>query len=192
LTQEAIKSFGSEVRRISLLVDDLNQLAQADSGSLIFDKSAVDLDYVVRESLSRFQEQFSSKNLAIELNSTLKAPVYADENRLRQLFANLIENSISYTNEQGIIKLDINTQGKFAVISIDDSAPAVPKDSLPLLFDRLYRVDSSRSRLTGSSGLGLAICDSIVKAHGGDIKAMLSALGGLRVIITLPLFNTKN
>ncbi len=192
LTQEAIKSFGSEVRRLSLLVDDLNQLAQVDSGNLVFDKAAVDLDYVISESLGRFQEQFTNKKLSIERNSTLKTAVYADENRLKQLFANLIENSIKYTKEGGVVRFAIKTKNDFAVITIDDSAPSVPSDSLPLLFDRLYRVDSSRSRLTGSSGLGLAICDSIVKAHDGDIKAVSSALGGLRVIIKLPLFNAMN
>jgi two-component system sensor histidine kinase BaeS len=113
--------------------------------------------------------------------------VLADPDRLRQLFANLLENSLRYTDAGGRVRVTQSLDGGRVRVTLEDSAPGVPDDALPRLFDRLYRVDPSRSRETGAAGLGLAICAGIVKAHDGTIAAWHSPLGGVAIDLELPL-----
>jgi two-component system sensor histidine kinase BaeS len=113
--------------------------------------------------------------------------VIADATRLEQLFSNLVENSIRYTDAPGSLYVTCAVDSNTVNIEFADSAPGVPDHALGRLFDRLFRVDASRSRKTGGSGLGLAICKAIVDAHGGSIEALGSDSGGLLIRIHLPL-----
>ena len=114
-----------------------------------------------------------------------------DRDRIKQIFINLLTNSVKYTDKPGKIKLTATAKNKTLLLSIEDSAPGVSKKDLINIFERLYRVENSRSRETGGSGLGLAICKSLIEAHHGRIYAEHSMLGGLKVIIELPL-KTEN
>ncbi|MEZ4536755.1 MAG: ATP-binding protein [Cyanobacteriota/Melainabacteria group bacterium] len=107
---------------------------------------------------------------------------------LKQLFSNLLENSLRYTDKGGkvLITSAIHENEKLS-IAFEDSAPAVPADLYDKLFERFFRVDSSRSRLLGGTGLGLAICKNIVESHDGGISAGPSSLGGLKIELWLPL-----
>ena len=109
------------------------------------------------------------------------------DERLEQVFSNLIENTIRYTDFPGHLRVSCGSTPDVAVIEFADSGPGVPERALEHIFDRLFRVETSRSREFGGSGLGLAICKAIVEAHGGSIRAAHSALGGLLVEIRLPL-----
>ena len=106
---------------------------------------------------------------------------------MAQLIGNLFENSYRYTDKNGQIHINLQQTNDHILLTIEDSAPAVPEDALPKLFDRLYRVDKSRSRANGGSGLGLSICENIVKMHNGKISAQHSELGGLKIVISLPI-----
>ena len=106
-----------------------------------------------------------------------------DELRLTQLFTNLLENSLRYTDSPGIIEISLTTLNNNAVITVADSAPGVEQSSIDKIFDRFYREELSRSREKGGAGLGLAICTEIIDAHSGFIKASPSDLGGLRIVI---------
>jgi two-component system sensor histidine kinase BaeS len=112
-----------------------------------------------------------------------------DPDRLAQLFANLLENSLRYTDAPGVLKIDEHHDAHRLTIRFEDSPPGVPDHALERIFERLYRVDSSRNRHLGGSGLGLAICKQIVEAHGGTIAASRAGLGGLLMHIDLPLDN---
>jgi len=104
-----------------------------------------------------------------------------------QLFSNIIENSLVHAEKPGrLIIKQSSTKDKIALI-FEDTGPGVTEESLPRLFERLYRTDASRSRMTGGSGLGLAICKSIVELHNGTIQAQNGEEGGLKIEITLPL-----
>ncbi|MCB1639679.1 MAG: two-component sensor histidine kinase, partial [Thiothrix sp.] len=109
--------------------------------------------------------------------------------RLFQLFSNLLENSYRHTDPGGRVEVDIyrTADHKQVIITVEDSAPGVPDEALPRLFERLFRVDKSRSRIMGGSGLGLSISKNIVEAHGGKISAEHSALGGLLLRMRFPL-----
>jgi two-component system sensor histidine kinase BaeS len=103
-----------------------------------------------------------------------------------QAFRNLLENSLRYTDPGGRLRIGARREGGRVVIEFEDSAPGVPADAMPHLFERFYRVEVSRSRANGGAGLGLAIVRSVIEAHGGEIAALGSALGGLAVRISLP------
>ncbi|MDD1612888.1 MAG: ATP-binding protein, partial [Methylococcaceae bacterium] len=95
--------------------------------------------------------------------------------------------SVNYTDSGGQLDIRVSRQSGNLVIEFIDSAPGVPESALPHLFDRFYRIESSRSRNHGGAGLGLAICSNIVKAHRGSIRASASAMNGLQVRIELPV-----
>ncbi|HKJ22908.1 MAG TPA: ATP-binding protein, partial [Gammaproteobacteria bacterium] len=110
-----------------------------------------------------------------------------DEARLGQLFTNLLQNSLRYTDTGGRLQVSSERRADRIMIDLQDTEPGVPHDSLPNLFERLYRVEGSRSRESGGAGLGLTICKNIVEAHNGTIQADPSRMGGLWVRVTLPL-----
>jgi two-component system sensor histidine kinase BaeS len=106
---------------------------------------------------------------------------------MRQVFANLFENCVRYTAPGGRVALGAAVHDGRLAITVDDSAPGVPDHALPRLSERFYRVDASRSRAQGGAGLGLALCQRIVQAHGGELAFSHSPLGGLRATITIAL-----
>ena len=113
--------------------------------------------------------------------------IQGDEQRLQQVVRNILVNSMRYTDAPGRTVIRLERLNEWARVSIRDSLPGVPDAALLQLFERFYRVEGSRNRATGGSGLGLAICQGIVTAHGGTICAQHSDLGGLEIIMELPL-----
>jgi two-component system sensor histidine kinase BaeS len=186
LTRESLASLRAEVNALGKLVNDVNQLALADSGALAYRKETLDVVPLVAQALESHRERLAERSLAVETAWNGAAPVFGDADRLRQMFRNLLENSARYTERGGRVRVAARREGEQVIVEFDDSAPGVPADALPQLFERFYRVEGSRSRANGGTGLGLAICRSIVAAHGGDISAAPSPLGGLRVSVSLP------
>jgi two-component system, OmpR family, sensor histidine kinase BaeS len=186
LNATSLTSLRTEVSALSKLVDDLNQLALADVGALTYRKETVDVVPLVEQAVESYRERLAARGLELESDWQQAAPVYADADRLLQMFRNLLENSARYTDPGGSVRVAVRRDADRVAIDFDDSAPGVPPDSLTRLFERFYRVEASRSRANGGAGLGLALCRSIVDAHGGDIRADHSPLGGLRVRVTLP------
>jgi two-component system, OmpR family, sensor histidine kinase BaeS len=186
LTRESLASLRSEVSALGKLVDDLNQLALADVGALAYRKRRVDLAPLLEQALESYRDRLAERGLAIETALARDTIVFGDADRLLAMFRNLLENSARYTDAGGRLRIGTQREGERVIIEFDDSAPGVPADALPHLFERFYRVDASRSRANGGSGLGLAICRSIAAAHDAEIGACDSPLGGLRVRVTLP------
>jgi two-component system sensor histidine kinase BaeS len=180
-----------ETLRLTKLVSDLNDLARADSGALAFQKEAVDVISLLDESANSFADRFVARRLKIERSYGGEALVFGDASRLRQLFANIFENALRYTDAGGVLRLRTHTVAASIEILIEDSAPGVEATALASLFDPFFRTDISRQRETGGSGLGLAICKSIVMAHEGSIDAFASELGGLKLRVSFPLLEAK-
>lgn len=140
--------------------------------------------------------------LAAQSSVSTPAPIPAplvrgDAQQLHQVFLNLLENSLRYTDAGGLLRLSARllppADGAAQLqVQLDDSAPGVPAHELPRIFDRLYRAETSRNRDHGGSGLGLAICRAIVLAHGGTLVADISPLGGLRITLQLPLLDNPS
>ncbi|SEJ02052.1 two-component system, OmpR family, sensor histidine kinase BaeS [Azotobacter beijerinckii] len=187
LDGESLHSLQTEVAMLGQLVNDLYELSLADSGALTYRKSALDVAEQLRIAVAMFRERLAERRIDLKLQLPERPlPVFADAGRLQQLFGNLLENSLRYTHAGG--RLRIVAQEAAEAVSIDflDSAPGVDERHLPRLFERFYRGEASRSRTSGGAGLGLAICLSIVEAHGGSLSARPSPLGGLWLNIALP------
>lgn len=191
-TPDAIHSLHGEVLRLGRLVDDLYQLSLSDLGALTYRKMELDLAGVLTEALVPYRSEFAAKK--IDLTAIIPhepaVTVFGDPERLHQLFANLFDNGLKYTDAGGKLAVRLARRDKQAEIDIEDSSPGVPESELDKLFDRLYRVEASRNRAAGGAGLGLAICRNIVAAHAGNIAALPSPLGGVWIRITLPLTET--
>ena len=181
---QRIDSMHHQVMGLRRLVDDLYVLSKTDSGVYQIEVSTINIGPLVQRVVSQFEPRVDEKNLQIALDKPDQiAFIKGDEKTLEQLFVNLLENSLRYTDAPGRILVSIIEEPKQVLIRVEDSSPGVGEEHLPNLFKRLYRVDKSRSRQHGGSGLGLSICRNIVMMHGGHISAKASALGGLAIEI---------
>ena len=188
LDLKSLSSLNDEVNHLHKLVNDLSALSNAEIGAMRYQKDQLNLAEIVRHNLLRHQQQ--ANELSITINQQLiksDVIIWADETRINQLIDNLINNSFKYTQTPGTIHLSLTKEASQAVLTISDSFPSVPDNSLAKLFDHLYRVESSRNRKTGGSGLGLALCKKIMSAHQGTIKASHAKQGGLKISCTFPL-----
>jgi two-component system sensor histidine kinase BaeS len=189
VNRETLDSLHAEVRHLNKIVNDLHELSLADAGMLFIKKEPVDCMRVLNETLRLFKLRFDQKQITVESSLQNQRPitVAGDSDRLQQLFSNLIENTLRYADSPATLKIGHERTANRLLLFFEDSGPGVPEASLAKLFDRLYRVDKSRSRTQGGTGLGLSICKSIVTAFGGEIRAANAADGGLRIEIELPL-----
>jgi two-component system sensor histidine kinase BaeS len=188
VNRDSLNSLLAEARHLSEIVNDLHELSLADTGALSIKKVPIDPAAVLKETLGHFKQGFAENLIKIENNLENHHPItiISDADRLQQLFSNLVENTLRYADAPGILKIGQDCTANRLILFFEDSGPGVPEDALDHLFDRLYRVDRSRSRAQGGSGLGLSICKSIVNALGGEIRATNGNSGGLRIEVELP------
>lgn len=188
MTQESVQSLSLEVKQLKRLVDDLYQLSLSDQGSLSYEKGWIDPEELLTGVVGGFEHSLQQQNLRLTLACCDEVPkLFADSQRLTQLFTNLLENSQRYTDAGGEIKVWSESGEKIWRLHIEDSPPGVDATQLERLFERLYRVEGSRNREHAGSGLGLSIARSIAEAHGGSLMAQPSALGGIWITLQLPL-----
>jgi len=187
---ERIRSLHGEVSALTKLVDDLHELSVSDLGAMNYRREPLNLAELIQEVCGQFRQRFASRGLELinRVDAHADYPVLADPGRLFQLFSNLLENSCRYTDSPGLCEITVDKTEQTYAINFCDSAPGVPDEALGKLFDRLYRVDKSRSRELGGSGLGLSICKNIVEAHGGTITAQHGEHGGVWIRVTLPKY----
>ncbi|MEO9653519.1 ATP-binding protein [Marinomonas sp.] len=172
------------------IVDDLSQLASADAACLTYSEIPLNIRAVLTGCLDSFSARFRQQKITINRVSVdidEAITVSGDQDRLQQLFNNLLENTCKYTLPSGEFKIDIKQSAEYVEFVFQDSAPNVSPQDQKNLFERFYRVEKSRHRGLGGSGLGLTLCKQIVIAHRGDISLGDSALGGLAVLVRLPL-----
>lgn len=182
-TPETVASLQAEVSTLTKLVDDLHQLSMSDEGALAYQKAPVDLIPLLEVAGGAFRERFASRGLKLQFSLPDSITVFGDRDRLMQLFNNLLENSLRYTDSGGSLKISAEQHDKTVRLTFADSAPGVSDDQLQKLFERFYRTEGSRNRASGGSGLGLAICLNIVEAHNGRIIAAHSPFGGVSITV---------
>ncbi|MCP4700421.1 MAG: HAMP domain-containing protein [Gammaproteobacteria bacterium] len=183
---ERLKSLHNEALALGKLVNDLYELALSDLGALDYRRESVDPAALLDNTLAAFRPRFAEKDLMLQYAAPPAVKLFADTRRLQQLFGNILENSLRYTDAGGTLAVSLETDGKTAMLNFQDTAPGVPDEALGRLFERLYRVDKSRSRSLGGAGLGLSICRNIAEAHGGTINARHAPQGGLWIRVELP------
>ncbi|CNE05499.1 two-component system sensor histidine kinase BaeS [Yersinia nurmii] len=186
-TPESLNSLQAEVAMLTKLVNDLHQLSLSDRGALAYRKTQLDLVHLLQVALASFRSRIEQKRLAVTTHLPEQAIIFGDPDRLTQLFHNLMENSLRYTNNGGQLNISISLDDNTLTLCWQDSKPGISDEQLQQIFERFYRAESSRNRASGGSGLGLAICHNIVEAHGGKIAAEHSPLGGVLIKVDFPL-----
>jgi len=179
----------AEAGRLSRLVDDLQELSRVEARATQLKIHPADSTALMQTVSKRLQHQFDAKQVTLIL-SLPHDPilVLADDDRIIQVLTNLIGNALQYTPEKGTVAVSIERDKNEARISVRDTGFGIPTDHLKHIFDRFYRVDKSRSRAHGGSGIGLTIAKHLVEAHGGKIWAESAGENkGSVFIFTLPL-----
>ncbi|MEO6883599.1 MAG: ATP-binding protein [Bacteroidia bacterium] len=158
------------VERMIRIVEDLEAISQLETGDLQLDPERFDIVELVKDVLEAEEMQASTKHISLRLKETKPLFVNADKFRIRQVFTNLIVNSIKYGKENGETNVRFYEHENQITTEISDNGIGIPDKHLPRLFERFYRVDKSRSREQGGTGLGLAIVKHILEAHGQTIS----------------------
>ncbi len=161
----------TKAKRLQKLIEDLFGFTKLNYGKISMRISKVDIVKLLSQLLEEFYPVFMERGLAYELQSNVPAKVIkADGNLLARLFDNLINNAIKYGTEGKKILVKVHGTDTIVTVSVTNYGYVIPKEELPLLFDKFYRVEQSRSVNTGGTGLGLAIAKNIVDMHGGTIN----------------------
>jgi len=189
VTPEALASLHNDIKRLEKLVEDLHLLSLADSASIFIQKKRVEPLKILKATLDSFQLRLEKQSIKVQADLSLNADFSfsASKEHLERLFSNLVENTLRYTDSPGELIIRYNITPEWFELTFEDSSPGVPEESIELIFNRLYREDKSRNRALGGSGLGLSICRQIVESHSGTIKSGHSGLGGLKLMIKLPV-----
>ncbi len=178
-----------ETERLERLVSDLQELSRVEAGAYRLNRRPLTVADLINTVVARLGRQFEEKGVALEtaLPSALP-PVLADEDRIGQVLLNLVGNALQYTPAGGSVHISAYKEGKEVHIVIRDTGIGIPAEHLPHIFTRFYRVDKSRSRVGGGSGIGLTIAKHLVEAHGGRIWAESAGSGqGSTFTFTLPI-----
>ena len=181
-----LQRVGAKTRQLSLMVNDLHRLALSDQGALAYRKLRVDMGGLVQEYVNNYCLSFDHLGLRVHMNIEPGTFVLGDEDRLRQLLCNFLQNTLRYTDMPGNLQITVWRENSRVFLSWEDSAPGVPDAALDKLTDRLYRGEASSSRAENGSGLGLSIARAIMDAHDGRMLASHSGLGGLRWTLQWP------
>jgi len=183
--EETLNSLTHEVKRINTLVNDLYELSLSDLGAMKYQMVETDIKTNIESSIESFRDRYREAEIDISFEFDEVGNILGDQHRLTQLFTNLLENTLKYTDGPGRLNINMRAIDNEIIISFADSSPGVDKETLEKIFDRFYRVELSRSREMGGAGLGLSICSEIVDAHSGSITAKQSSIGGLEIIVKL-------
>lgn len=162
----------SELDRLQGLVQDLQELSRVEAGQVTLDPKPIAINALIESAAARLRPQFVDKNIALELSLDRTLPVVtADPDRLMQVLINLLGNALQYTPEGGVVTITSERGKQRIVVSVSDTGIGIAEEHLPHLFERFYRVDKSRARTGGGSGIGLTIAWHLVEAHGGQLWA---------------------
>jgi len=188
-TKRVFESLHQQSLLLNRLVNDLRDVNRAKAGKLNLDKKQVVLEDIISRETKALKTKAEDEQ--VELSQDLNGPnlLDADPERISQVVRNLLDNAITHTPEGGEIEVKSLKSSEEAVTTVSDDGSGIPEEDLPYIFDRFYRVDKSRSRGTGGTGLGLTIAKEIVESHGGTITAKSNEGKGSTFKFTLPLYD---
>lgn len=184
---EMIGSALEETDRLSKIVDQLLSISRLDAGEACREVIRLDLGALLTSTADQLRLLADEKSIALKFNVVPNVFVEADQVRLRQVVANLLDNAIKYTQEGGAVEVSVSALENIAVLQVEDNGVGISPASLPHIFERFYRSDFARSRSTGGSGLGLAIVKAICVAHGADVKVHSTEGRGTSFRVEWPL-----
>ncbi|WP_456464558.1 sensor histidine kinase [Persephonella sp.] len=188
---EVIKGFlkkaKKRIHQMDSLINDLLILAKLESKEEKIQKKKVKLRGLVNQIIDDLQHIASEKGVKVKNSVSSDFTVFVDEKKFNILLKNLIENAIKYNRQGGLVYVNADKKDKYAYITVSDTGIGIPKESLPLIFERFYRVDKSRSRNVGGTGLGLSIVKHITEAHNGKVEVESQMGEGSKFTIKLPV-----
>lgn len=157
--------------RLEDLINELFDVARFNSEKIVLEKEEINLNLMLEQIADDFYPTLKEMNKKINFTSDEKTILYADPDKLSRVFNNLIKNAVNYSKENTDIDISILNKENQATVKITNKGKQIPKEKLDKIFEKFYRLDSSRTSKTGGSGLGLAIAKEIVELHGGRIYA---------------------
>ena len=180
-----------QTERLQALVQDLLTLSQFESRTITLNKQPISLSTLIEETTDEFQQISRAHPCTIKLRSSLLPDedlVYADENRIKQVICNILDNSLKYSSSNCIVIISLRPSscGNMLECSIADNGIGIPEKDQPFIFERFYRADKSRVHSTGGTGLGLCIVKQIIEAHGGFVKVDSQLNVGTTITFSLP------
>ena len=177
----------NEVKRMTSLLSDLTILTNSDIKTETLDYEEINLKKLIKIAIQSLQILAKQKNIRLTYKKNNRhTKIFGDEAKLEKLLLNIIRNAIKYTEKNGKIKIWTENNNNFVKINIQDNGIGIPKEDLPYIFKRFYRVDKARSRKEGGTGLGLSICRWIAEAHGGHISVISKETKGSTFTVCLP------
>ena len=187
-TPEVVKGLQIEVIHLKHLVEDLRTLSLMDAGELEMVFHAIDLVELVKGIVNRFQGPAAEKDIQLLTEiEPLRLQVKADDHRLAQVLINLLSNAVRHAPSGGLVAICLFQAQDTAVVTVQDNGDGIDAEHIPHIFERLYRADNARDRLSGGSGLGLSIARSLVEAHGGEIWVKSEQNQGALFGFSIPL-----
>lgn len=187
VARDFVQRIHREVDRMSALTDDILQLFRLESGQAQMEKAPVDVRALVQEVLARFDQRASAKGVALNMDFPETLPdVKGDEQRIMQVLVNLLDNALKFTEKGGRVTVSAGENGEHVVVSVSDTGIGIPREHIPHIFERFYKVE--RSRRDSGTGLGLAIVKHIVQAHGGEVGVESQEGVGSVFTFTLPIY----
>ncbi|MBF0103411.1 MAG: HAMP domain-containing protein [Desulfobacterales bacterium] len=188
--RKSLQVISQEVEYMSTLINQLLLLARADAGKEYLLFESIELGDFIREVCSDMEILCMDKDISLEVNLCPDIVVKGDKKSLKRLIHNILDNAIKYTHCNGSIRVMLEKDNDMAVLSVSDTGIGIPEKEQLSIFERFYRVDKARSRSDGSSGLGLAICQYIIKIHKGTISVESQIDKGSIFYIKLPMTST--
>ena len=185
VARDFVRRIQGEIDRMNSMVEDLLELARLEGGQAMLDTAPVDLGSLMEDVRAQYRAQADAKSIKVGISVEESLPgVLGDEEKLRQVLSNLLENALKFTSVEGEITLSARVEPRAITVSITDNGVGIPEEHLPHIFERFYKVD--RSRRDGGTGLGLAIVKHIVQAHGGEVWVESREGGGSSFSFSLP------
>src|SRR5699024_399755 len=175
-----------------MLLDDLLILSNLEQEETKLNLRTVKTGEMVDDILPSIQEVAEKKHILLSVDANREIEFTADDEKVKQILLNLMMNGITYTPEQGEVKLEIHSNGDYIRFKVIDNGIGISKHAIPRIFERFYRVDKDRSINTNGTGLGLAIVKHIVEVHNGEIQVDSELEHGTTFIIDIPKSQTVN
>jgi len=184
----AIRSLSEEAELLSRLVDDLQELTLAEAGELALHTQPEDISELIDRVVAATQVSAAAKGVALSVDLPAGLPLVSiDSQRISQVLRNLLDNAVAHTARGGTITVAAGQQADWLQVTVADTGEGIPPEDIPNIFERLYRVDKSRTRAVGGSGLGLTIARQLVEIHGGKIEVDSEPGKGSCFTFTLPV-----
>jgi len=189
--EQTIDTIHTQTLHFATLIEDLRILAIVDAGALRLNKFHGSPISVIQDSAAHFSQRAREREIKLDVSvNGIDITIDFDETRIRQIVSNLIENALTHTPNSGTISVSLVGESNGLTMSVSDSGPGISSNDLPRIFDQFYRVDQSRTKATGGTGLGLTIVKRLVEAHGGQITVASELGNGATFTVVLPASRT--